>query len=95
MFRFGADFSPQLTNVENFASKVDYQVCEALKTMPGLVGDSRPGGLARPYYACEEDGCREREEVFVMYSTSYRRETQRQAVRKSKRNCKKRLCLAD
>ncbi|KLJ10548.1 hypothetical protein EMPG_14068 [Blastomyces silverae] len=42
LFRFGADFADQVKGRREFVSTEDYEMCGALRDLPGLIGDSRP-----------------------------------------------------
>ncbi|KKZ68108.1 hypothetical protein EMCG_06218 [[Emmonsia] crescens] len=42
LFRFGADFADQVKDQPEFLSTEDYEMCSALKDIPGFIGDSRP-----------------------------------------------------
>ncbi|PGH06625.1 hypothetical protein GX51_02252 [Blastomyces parvus] len=42
LFRFGADFADHVKGRREFLSTEDYEMCGALRDLPGLIGDSRP-----------------------------------------------------
>jgi hypothetical protein len=42
MFRFGADFGQIVQKNKGFSSTENYEICSALRDIPGLVGDARP-----------------------------------------------------
>ncbi|KAK2797548.1 hypothetical protein FQN50_009143 [Emmonsiellopsis sp. PD_5] len=42
LFRFGADFSSEIQGQFDYASTTDFEQCEGLRMLPGLVGDARP-----------------------------------------------------
>ncbi|OJD15252.1 hypothetical protein AJ78_04474 [Emergomyces pasteurianus Ep9510] len=42
MFRFGADFSREIRSEPDFACGSEFEECQALWKLPGLVGDSEP-----------------------------------------------------
>ncbi|PGH08909.1 hypothetical protein GX51_00966 [Blastomyces parvus] len=42
MFRFGADFAREIQNDPEFACAADFEECQALWKLPGLVGDAEP-----------------------------------------------------
>ncbi|PGH04731.1 hypothetical protein AJ79_07010 [Helicocarpus griseus UAMH5409] len=42
LFRFGADYADRVKDRHEFTSTEDYENCEALKTIPGFIGDARP-----------------------------------------------------
>ncbi|EGE83598.1 hypothetical protein, variant 1 [Blastomyces gilchristii SLH14081] len=42
LFRFGADFADQVKGRREFVSTEDYEMCGALRDLPGFIGDSRP-----------------------------------------------------
>jgi hypothetical protein len=42
MFRFGADFAEQVRDRPDFGVVMDFEDCNVLSTMPGMIGDIRP-----------------------------------------------------
>ncbi|EGE81882.2 hypothetical protein BDDG_04825 [Blastomyces dermatitidis ATCC 18188] len=42
MFRFGADFAREIQNEPDFACTAEFEECQALWKLPGLVGDAQP-----------------------------------------------------